>query len=331
VSEPTPSPARHDLASPSRPLGTRVVAFGHHQPDTVVTNLDLIARGVDTNDEWIKSRVGISERRFAGADESLLDMAESAASKAVAASGIPASDFDLVIVATCTSAQQVPGNAAELAHRLGISAPGAYDLNAACAGFVYALASASNAVSCGQARNVLVVGAEKMTDYTDIFDRGTGIIFGDGAGAAVVSASDTVGIGPVVWGSDGANAAAISTDPASRTLRQEGQTVYRWATSTMGDVAKRAASAAGVDVQDLAAFVPHQANLRIIDLIAKKLGATNAIVGRDIITSGNTSSASIPLALSKMLERGEIPSGQPVLMVGFGAGLTYAGQVILAP
>jgi 3-oxoacyl-[acyl-carrier-protein] synthase-3 len=318
------------LSAAPRPAGSRVAGFGHYQPPTVVTNADIIARGVQTNDEWIQSRVGIAERRFA-MEETMLDMAEAASSKALANSGIAATDIDLVILATCTSEQQVPGGAATLASRLGIAAPGAYDLNAACAGFVYGLASASNAIIAGQARNVLVVGSEKLTDYVDLFDRSTGIIFADGAGAAVVTVSDTARIGPVVWGSDGDNADAIITDPVSVTLRQEGQTVFRWATSTMGGVAAQACAAAGIEPTDLAGFVPHQANLRIIDLVAKKLGAANAVVARDIVTSGNTSSASIPLALSKMLERGEVGSGTAVLLVGFGAGLTYAAQVILAP
>jgi 3-oxoacyl-[acyl-carrier-protein] synthase-3 len=323
-------PSETALLTSPRPVGARVAGLGHYQPATVVTNDDLIKQGVETNDEWVKSRVGIAERRFA-TDESMVDLAEVAASKALANSGIAAADIDLVILATCTNEFQVPGGAATLAARLGINAPGAYDLNAACAGFVYALTSASNAVIAGQARNVLVVGSEKLSDYTDVFDRSTGIIFADGAGAAVVTASDTAGIGPVVWGSDGENAAAIITDKVSNTLRQEGQTVFRWATSKMGGVAAEACAAAGLQPSDLAAFVPHQANLRIIDLIAKKLGAQNAVVARDIVTSGNTSSASIPIALSKMIERGEIASGAPVLVIGFGAGLTYAGQVILAP
>lgn len=319
-----------DLATRTRQTGTRIAGFGHHQPPLVVTNDDLVARGVDTNDEWIVSRVGIKERRFAEA-ETLVDMAESAASKALANAGVSSSDIDLVIVATCSNSFQVPGAAASVAHRLGIVSPGAYDLNAACAGFVYGLAAASSAIVAGQAHNVLVVGVEKMTDWVDVFDRGTGIIFGDGAGAAVVTASDSISIGPVVWGSDGANSHAIVTDPESATLRQEGQTVYRWATSTMADVATRACEAAGVNLEDIAAFVPHQANLRIIELLAKKLGAPNAIVARDIVTSGNTSSASIPIALSKMIERGDIPSGAPVIVIGFGAGLTFAAQVVIAP
>ncbi|HEX8306709.1 MAG TPA: beta-ketoacyl-ACP synthase III [Jatrophihabitans sp.] len=318
------------LTIPPRSSGSRVAGVGHYQPPTVLTNDDLVAMGVDTNDEWVQSRVGIAERRFA-MDETMIDMGVAAASKAMANSGVSPTDVDLVILATCTGKQQVPGGAAELASRLGIDSPGAYDINAACAGFVYALNAASNTVTSGQARTVLVVGSEKLTDYVDLLDRGTGIIFADGAGAAVVTASDSVGIGPVVWGSDGDSAGAITTDAETATLRQEGQSVFRWATSKMGDVGLQACAAAGLQPSQLAGFVPHQANLRIIDLIAKKLDAPNVVVARDIITSGNTSSASIPIALSKMLERGEIASGAPVLLVGFGAGLTYAGQVILAP
>jgi 3-oxoacyl-[acyl-carrier-protein] synthase-3 len=318
------------LTVPPRSAGSRVAGLGHYQPPTVLTNDDLVAMGVDTNDEWVQSRVGIAERRFA-MDETMIDMAVAAASKAMANSGVTAAEIDLVILATCTGKQQVPGGAAELASRLGIDSPGAYDINAACAGFVYALNAASNAVITGQSHTVLVVGSEKLTDYVDLMDRGTGIIFADGAGAAVVTVSESVGIGPVVWGSDGDNAGAITTDAKTATLRQEGQSVFRWATSKMGDVALQACAAAGLQASQLAGFVPHQANLRIIDLIAKKLHAPNVVVARDIVTSGNTSSASIPIALSKMLERGEITSGAPVLLVGFGAGLTYAGQVILAP
>jgi 3-oxoacyl-[acyl-carrier-protein] synthase III len=319
------------ITVPARPAGSRIAGLGHYQPPTVVTNDDIVARGVDTNDEWIQSRVGIAERRFA-MDETMLDMAVNAASKALANSGIEPGDIDLVILATCTGENQVPGGAATLAHRLGMTSPGAYDINAACAGFVYGLNAASNAVITGQAHNVLLVGSEKLTDYVDLFDRGTGIIFGDGAGAAVITASDAPEIGPAIWGSDGANANAIVTDPASITLRQEGQTVFRWATSNMAAVGAQACVAAGIEPAELAAFVPHQANLRIIDLIAKKLALPESVVvARDIITAGNTSSASIPIALSKLLERGEVHSGGPVLMIGFGAGLTYAAQVILAP
>jgi 3-oxoacyl-[acyl-carrier-protein] synthase-3 len=319
------------LTVPARPAGTRIAGFGHYQPPKVITNQDLVTLGVNTNDEWVRSRVGIVERRFAE-DETMIDMAVNAASKAIANSGMDPAEIDLVILATCTGQSQVPGGAATVANRLGLAAPGAYDINAACAGFVYGLSAASNAVITGQARTVLMVGSEKLTDYVDLFDRGTGIIFGDGAGAAVVTASDQPQIGPVVWGSDGANAPAITTDPESATLRQEGQTVFRWATSSMAAVAAQACAAAGLELSELAAFVPHQANLRIIDLIAKKLELPESVVvARDITTSGNTSSASIPIALSKLIDRGEVHRGAPVLIIGFGAGLTYAAQVLLAP
>ena len=310
---------------------TRILGLGHYQPSNVVTNADLIARGVDTDDEWIKSRVGIAERRYADPGETIIDMAENASSKALAAAGIDAADVDLVITATCTMPTPVPAAAPQLADRLGIVAPGAYDVNSGCSGFVYALNTASAAVQTGQAHNVLVVASERFSGWLDFADRTTCIILADGAGAAVVGASDEAAIGPVVWGSDGAQVDTVVIDEESRYFRQEGQAVYRWATSKMVPVALEACRRAGVDPAELAAFVPHQANMRIIDSIAKKLGAPNAVVARDIEVSGNTSAATIPLALSKMVERGEIPSGSPVLLLGFGSGLAYAGQVILAP
>ncbi|MFI7440369.1 beta-ketoacyl-ACP synthase III [Nonomuraea indica] len=310
--------------------GAKVLAFGHYQPATIVTNDDL-AKTMDTNDEWIQSRVGIRERRIAPEGETVEDMAVQAGGKALAASGLSAADVDLVIVATCTLESQIPNAAAVVAHRLGIQSPGAFDVNAACAGFCYALATASAAVRGGAARNVLVIGSEKLSQWIDWTDRATAVIFADGAGAAVVTASDTPGIGPVVWGSAGDRSDAIIINDRDSFLHQEGQTVFRWATTALHPVAKEACERAGVDPSQLAAFVPHQANLRIIEAIARKLGADNAVIARDIVTAGNTSAASIPLALSRMLERGEVRSGDLVLALGFGAGLTYAGQVIEIP
>ncbi|WP_101788495.1 beta-ketoacyl-ACP synthase III [Nonomuraea indica] len=310
--------------------GAKVLAFGHYQPATIVTNDDL-AKTMDTNDEWIQSRVGIKERRIAPEGETVEDMAVQAGGKALAASGLSAADVDLVIVATCTLESQIPNAAAVVAHRLGIQSPGAFDVNAACAGFCYALATASAAVRGGAARNVLVIGSEKLSQWIDWTDRATAVIFADGAGAAVVTASDTPGIGPVVWGSAGDRSDAIIINDRDSFLHQEGQTVFRWATTALHPVAKEACERAGVDPSQLAAFVPHQANLRIIEAIARKLGADNAVIARDIVTAGNTSAASIPLALSRMLERGEVRSGDLVLALGFGAGLTYAGQVIEIP
>jgi 3-oxoacyl-[acyl-carrier-protein] synthase-3 len=311
--------------------GTRILGLGHYQPANVVTNEDLVARGVDTDDEWIRTRVGIAERRYADPDETIVDMAEHAASKAIAAGGVATSDIDLVMVATCTMPTPIPAAAPELATRLGIVAPGAYDLNTGCAGFVYALNAASAAVLTGQARNVLVVASERFSGWLDFTDRATCVILADGAGAAVVGAAGEPTIGPIVWGSDGAQSRTVIIDEESHFFAQEGQSVYRWATSQMPAVALEACHRAGLDLADIAAFVPHQANLRIIESIARKLNAPNAIVARDIQESGNTSAATIPLALSKMVERGEIPSGAPVLLLGFGSGLAYASQVVLAP
>ncbi|GIH61969.1 beta-ketoacyl-ACP synthase III [Microbispora siamensis] len=308
----------------------RILAFGGYQPAQVVTNDDLAAR-LDTNDEWIQSRVGIKERRMAGPQESEIDLAVQAGGKALAASGLSSDDIDLVIVATCTIEAPIPNAAGRVAHRLGIDAPGAYDINAACAGFCYALAAASDAVRSGSATNVLVVGSEKLSQWVDGEDRSTAVIFADGAGAAVVGPSDRPGIGPVAWGSAGDKADAIMIKDRRSFLYQEGQTVFRWATTALHPVAKLACERAGVDPADLAAFVPHQANLRIVEAIARKLGADNAVVARDIVLAGNTSAASIPLALSRMIERGEVQSGGLALLLGFGAGLTYASQVIEIP
>jgi 3-oxoacyl-[acyl-carrier-protein] synthase III len=319
------------LAATTGPRGTRIVGVGHYRPANVITNHDLIARGVDTDDEWVKSRVGIAERRWADPDETVVDLAEQAGSKALAASGVSPADVDLVLVATCTMPTPVPAAAPNLATRLGINAPGAYDVNSGCSGFVYALNAASAAVQTGQARNVLVVAAERFSGWLDMADRSTCIILGDGAGAAVVGPSDEVGVGPVVWGSDGEQAGTVVIDERTRYFQQEGQAVYRWATGQMAPIALEACRRAGIAPEDIAAFIPHQANLRIIEALARRIGLPNAIVARDIVTSGNTSAATIPLALSRMVEAGEIESGAPVLLLGFGSGLAYASQVVLAP
>ncbi|GAA1819399.1 beta-ketoacyl-ACP synthase III [Actinomadura chokoriensis] len=318
------------LQIPQATAGTRVLAFGDYRPSRVVTN-DELAQTVDTNDEWIRSRVGITERRIAGDDEGIVELGVHAGRKALAGSGLAPSDIDLVILATCSAESPMPSHAALVAHRLGIEAPGAFDLNAACAGFCYALATASAAVQAGSARNVLVIGSEKMSQWIDWTDRSTCIIFADGAGAAVVAGSDSPGIGPVVWGSAGDKYDKIIIEDRHSFIRQEGQAVFRWATTAIAPIALQACERAGVKPEDLAAIVPHQANLRIIEAIARKVKATNAVVADDIVHSGNTSGASIPLAMSRMIERGDVPSGAPALLVGFGAGLSYAAQVIQIP
>jgi 3-oxoacyl-[acyl-carrier-protein] synthase-3 len=313
--------------------GARILSFGDYQPGNVVTNDDLAAK-VETSDEWIRSRVGIVSRRFAGPDESVADMAFVAGGKALASSGLSPADIDLVIVATCSTEASIPNVSAVVAYRLGIAAPGAYDVNAACAGFCYALANASDSIRAGTARHVLVIGAEKMTAWIDFTDRSTCIIFADGAGAAVVGPvadGEAPGIGPVVWGSAGELSQNITIADRNSSLHQEGQAVFRWATTTMHPIAAQACERAGVAVSELSAFVPHQANLRIIESIARKLGVPRERLADDIVHAGNTSSASIPMALSRMAERGDLKSGSPALLLGFGAGLCYAAQVITVP
>jgi 3-oxoacyl-[acyl-carrier-protein] synthase III len=312
--------------------GARILAFGGYQPDQVVTNDDLAMR-VDTSDEWIRSRVGIESRRVAGPEESVTDMATAAGGKALAASGLSPADIDLVVVATCSTILPMPSVAAIAASRLGIASPGAYDLNAACAGFCYALAAVSDSVKAGSARNALVIGAEKMTDWLDWDDRSTCIIFADGAGAAVVASvpdGEPSGVGPVVWGSAGDQGSKIQVTSRTGAITQDGQAVFRWATS-LHPLAVQACERAGVSLSDLTAFVPHQANLRIIEALARKLGIPRERVADDIVHAGNTSSASVPLALSRMAEQGRLESGTPALLMGFGAGLSYAAQVITLP
>jgi 3-oxoacyl-[acyl-carrier-protein] synthase III len=319
---------------PKPAAGARILSLGGYQPGNVVTNDDLAAV-MDTNDAWIRSRVGVASRRIAGPDETVADMAVAAAGKAVAGSGVPLADIDLVIVATCSTESLIPNVSATVAARLGIAAPGAYDLNAACAGFCYALASASDTIRAGTARHVLVIGAEKMSAWIDPADRSTRIIFADGAGAAVVGPvtdpADPAGIGPVVWGSNGVIADKIHIRDRNSFLFQEGQAVFRWATTEVHPTALEACERAGVRPEDLAAFIPHQANLRIVEALARKIGVPRDRVADDIINAGNTSSASIPLALARMTERGELVSGMPVLLLGFGAGMSYAAQVVTVP
>lgn len=314
--------------------GSKIVGLGHYRPDKVVSNDDL-AQIMDTNDEWIQARVGIAERRFAAADESVASMGALAGAKALAEAGLRPEQIDTVITATCSLDSPAPHASTQIASLLGIHAPGAFDLNAACAGFCYAIAAADQAVRTGASKNVLVVGSEKLTDWTKPDDRATAIIFADGAGAVVVAASDEPGIGPVQWGSDEDHTQTIRIEGRNGHFIQEGQTVFRWATTAIAPVAIRAARAAGLELSDIDVLVTHQANLRIIDAIAKKIvreGARPDLkVGRDIVTTGNTSSASIPIALDRMRAAGEVSSGEVVLSVAFGAGLTYASQVFVCP
>ncbi|MEU9100149.1 beta-ketoacyl-ACP synthase III [Streptomyces sp. NPDC048361] len=310
--------------------GSRVVAVGHYQPAKVLTNDDL-AQLVDTNDEWISSRVGIRTRHVAGDDEPVDELAAHAGAKALASAGLSPADIDLVLVATSTAIDRSPNTAARVAARLGMGSPAVMDLNVVCAGFTHALATADSLVRSGTARRALVIGADKMTAVTDWSDRSTCVLVGDGAGAAVVEASDEQLIGPVLWGSVPEMGHAVRIEGSPPVFAQEGQSVYRWATTQLPPIARQVCERAGLTPEDLAAVVLHQANLRIIEPVARKIGAVNAVVARDVVESGNTSAASIPMALSKLVERGEISTGDPVLLFGFGGNLSYAGQVVRCP
>jgi len=315
------------------PSATKILGTGSYQPDKIVTNDDL-AQIMDTNDEWIRERVGIIERRVARDDERVVDMGATAAARALADSGVAPSDVDTVIVATCTMPNQIPNASARIADMVGIKGGGAFDLNAACAGFCYGIGTASDLVRSGSAKKVLVVGAERFADWVEPTDRSNAIIFADGAGAVVVGESDDPGIGPVAWGSAGDLADMIYIREG-RWLYQEGQSVFRWATTKVAPIALRALELAGLKPSDVDVLIPHQANLRIVGAIAKKLRSEGAredmVVADDIVYSGNTSSASIPMALDHMRAAGRVHRGDVLLLVGFGAGLSYASQVVISP
>jgi len=311
--------------------GTCIVSTGHFQPGKVLTNHD-IAKLVDTTDEWIQSRVGIRTRHIADPTETVDEMAVHAAEHALANQDLlSAADIDLVVVATTTAVDRSPNMAARVAWKLGLGTPAVLDINVACAGFNHALAVADHTIRAGSATNAIVVASERLSDAADWTDRTTCVLVGDGAGAVVLTASDEPKVGPVVWGSLPEMGNAVRLEGTPPRFAQEGQAVFRWATTKLPAIARQVCERAGLTPEDLGAVILHQANLRIVEPVAQKLGAVNAVVAKDVVDSGNTSAASIPLAMSKMAERGEIPSGAPTLLLGFGGGLAYAGQVIIFP
>lgn len=321
---------------------SRILAIGAERGETVVTN-DDIAGPIDSSDEWIRQRTGIVTRRRAGADKDVLDLAEAAANTTLHAAGLVGADIDAVIISTITHMHMTPSAAAVLAERIGATPAAAYDVSAACAGYAYGIGQADALVRAGLARHVLVIGAEKLSEIIDPTDRSISFLLGDGAGAAIVGPSDTPGIGPTVWGSDGAKATAIRQthswtelreDPSLGwpTLRQDGPTVFKWAGFQMAPIAEKAMAEAGVTAEDIQVFIPHQANMRIIDQMKKQLGLPDTVViARDIAETGNTSAASIPLAAERLLTEGQAKSGDLALQIGFGAGLVYAAQVVVLP
>ena len=329
------------LNQSSGPAFTRIYAYGAARGEISVPNDDLV-EAIDSSDEWIRQRTGIVTRTRAVPETTAIELATDAAREAIERSGVPADKIDAVIVATVSNPKQTPSVAAIVADRVGSNPAAAYDLNAACAGFAYGIAQADALIRAGAAHYAVVIGAEKLSDVVDPSDRSISFLLGDGAGAVVIGPSDTPGIGPTVWGSDGSKADAVGMNHTLTdfrdgkapwpTLRQEGPTVFRWAVWEMVKVARQALEAAGVEASDLSAFVPHQANMRIIDEFAKQLKLPDSVViARDIETTGNTSAASIPLATHRLLEEHPELSGGLALQIGFGAGLVFGAQVVVLP
>ena len=326
---------------------SQILSVGVYRPERLVPNSEIVDL-IDSTDEWIVQRTGIESRRFAGAHESVVDMAVAAATQALGRAKVGIENIDAVIVATITFPHQAPSASTAVISRLGNPRAAAFDIAAACAGFCYGLAMAHDLVRAGTAKKVLVIGVEKISDFTDPADRATAFIFADGAGAVVIGESDEAGIGPVEWGSDAENRDAISMNPSWLEMRggdqksiagkswpnivQQGQTVFRWAVFSMSKAALKALDAAGLNVNDIDAFIPHQANVRIIETMAKEMKLPDSvIIADDIRTNGNTSAASIPLAMDALLIKHPELHGKLALLIGYGAGLVYAGQVVKLP
>jgi 3-oxoacyl-[acyl-carrier-protein] synthase-3 len=329
------------LTQPTGPAHTRIYAFGAARGENVVPNDDLVGP-IDSSDEWIRQRTGIVTRTRALPETTAIELATDAARQAIERSGVDPAQIDAVIVATISNPKQTPSVSAIVADRIGSNPAAAFDMNAACAGFAYGVAQADALIRGGVAHYAVVVGAEKLSDVVDPTDRSISFLLGDGAGAAVIGPSDTPGIGPTVWGSDGSKADLVGMNATLNefrygevpwpTLRQEGPAVFRWAVWEMVKVARQAIEAAGIEPSDLAAFIPHQANMRIIDELAKQLKLPDTVmIGRDIETTGNTSAASVPLAADRLLLEHPELSGGLALQIGFGAGLVFGAQVVVLP
>ncbi len=319
-----------------------LLGIGTYRPSRVVPNSEVVG-AIDSSDEWIRQRSGIESRRWATPEETVQVMAVGAARQALERAGLDPRQVDCVVVATVSHFLQTPALATAVAHELGTDQAAAYDVSAACAGFCHGIALASDMVRAGSAGHVLVIGVEKLSEMTDPTDRGTAFIFADGAGAAVVGPSETPGIGPVVWGSDGEQFDLIrnredwrdvlaSDSPRMPHLVMQGNAVFRWASFAMAKVGLQALDRAGLAVEDLDCFVPHQANMRITDAMARSMKLPDTVrIARDIVDQGNTSAASIPLALDRMVDEGQARPGDTALLIAFGAGLAYAAQVVVVP
>lgn len=319
-----------------------ILGLAGYRPSRVVPNSEIVGN-IESTDEWIRTRSGIIERRFGEPHETIQMMSVECSREALERANVEAAQLDCVVVATISHLMQTPAVATLIADELGATPAAAFDISAACAGFCYALSLAADMVRGGSAKYVLVVGVERLSDITDPTDRGTAFIFSDGAGAAVVGPSDVEGIGPVVWGADGSKYDFIRQNeswidvvsmetPFMPTLRMDGNPVFRWASFEMAKVALEALDRAGMTVDDIDVFVPHQANMRITDAMARTLKLPeHVVIARDIAYQGNTSAASVPLAASALLGSGEAKSGDTALFIAFGAGLAYAAQVVTLP
>ena len=319
-----------------------ILGIGSYRASRVIPNAEVVD-AIDSSDEWIQQRSGIKSRRWATDDETITMMSVEASRKALERAGIEPAQVDAIVVATVSHMFQTPAAASMIAHELGTDRPTAFDISAACAGFCHGVALGSDMVRGGSAKHVLVIGVERLSDITDVYDRGTAFIFADGAGAAVVGPADEPGIGPVVWGSDGEQFDLIRQKedwrdvlkmdkPSMPHLVMQGNPVFRWAAFEMAKVAQLTLDRTGVSVDDLDLFVPHQANMRIIDAMARSIKLPEHVkVARDIAEQGNASAASIPLALDQMIADGEAKSGDLALLIAFGAGLAYAAQVVRVP
>jgi 3-oxoacyl-[acyl-carrier-protein] synthase-3 len=317
-----------------------ILGIGAYRPSRVIPNSEVI-EAIDSSDEWIQQRSGIKQRRWANDEETVQMMSVAASRTALERAGIDARQIDTVVVATVSHMLQTPAIATAIAHELGTDQAAAFDISAACAGFCHGVAMASDFIRAGSAGHVLVIGVERLSDLTDVGD--TAFIFADGAGAAVVGPSDTPGIGPVVWGSDGEHFDHIrqkedwrdvlaSPTPEIPHLTMLGNPVFRWASYAMAKVGQQALDRAGITAEQLDCFVPHQANMRIVDALARSMKLPDTVrIARDIAEQGNTSAASIPLALDRMIAEGEARSGDTALLIAFGAGLAYAAQVVTVP
>ena len=318
-------------------IHARIAGTGGYLPGDPVTNDDLVERGVETSDEWIASRTGIRARHFAAAGVTASELALIAARRAIAAAGCAANDIDLIIVATSTPDFIFPSTAVLVQAKLGIkNGCAAFDMQAVCCGFVYGLAMAEKFIASGSHRRALVIGAEVFSRILDWADRGTCVLFGDGAGAVVLEASDKPGIRATALHADGSNHpilwvpgsvadGKVTGDPF---LRMDGQAVFKFAVKVLGEVAQEVVDCAGVPRDSIDWLVPHQANIRIIQSTAKRIGLPMEKVVTTVGSHGNTSAASIPLALDCAVRDGRIRAGQRIVLEGVGGGFTWGAALI---